>query len=110
MNPAWRVVSYNISLYLADYLMFIIVLKINSERNLFSMKINISDLCICTLLIIFSVSNVNAKENGGSRTNYSRNKHSSGHGGHYQGGSGSSHKGGTYKNARSNDGYGKHKN
>jgi hypothetical protein len=35
--------------------------------------------------------------------------HSGSHGGHYRGGRGSSHKGGTYKNRRTGDRYQKHR-
>ena len=46
---------------------------------------------------------------GGARPVYGGGKHTSSHGGTYQGAGGSSHKGGTYKNPASGDRYGKHK-
>lgn len=61
------------------------------------------------LLLVLSSVTVDAKGNGGSRSNYGGGQHSSSHGGHYQNSSGKSHKGGTYKNSKSNDQYGKHK-
>jgi hypothetical protein len=45
----------------------------------------------------------------GSRPVYGGGKHTSSHGGTYQGVGGSSHKGGTYKNPALGDRYGKHK-
>ncbi len=48
-------------------------------------------------------------KSGGSRPSYAGSKHTSSHDGHYKGGSGSSHKGGEYKNGKTVDQYGKHK-
>lgn len=45
---------------------------------------------------------------GGSRPSYGGSKHTDSHGGHYQGGSGKSHKGGEYRNNRTGNQYGKH--
>lgn len=39
----------------------------------------------------------------------SGSSHTSSHGGTYRGGAGSSHKGGSYKNAKTNDRYQQHK-
>lgn len=52
---------------------------------------------------------VSSAKGGGSRPSYGGGKHTSSHGGHYQSGKGSSHKGGAYRNSRTSDQYGKHK-
>jgi hypothetical protein len=49
------------------------------------------------------------RSGGGSRSTYAGSKHNSSHSGHYSGATGKSHKGGTYKNPRTGNQYGKHK-
>ncbi|MCJ0741390.1 hypothetical protein [Pedobacter montanisoli] len=44
-----------------------------------------------------------------AQVRYSGRKHTTSHGGHYQSGKGSSHKGGKYKNTRTSNKYGRHK-
>lgn len=45
----------------------------------------------------------------GGLPSYGGGKHTTSHGGHYQGGSGSSHRSGPYKNTNTGDQYGRHK-
>ncbi|MGV7214847.1 hypothetical protein [Bradyrhizobium sp. UFLA05-112] len=45
---------------------------------------------------------------GGSRVSYGGGHHTSSHGGRFLGGSGSSHRGGTYVNSRTSNRYGTH--
>lgn len=64
--------------------------------------------------VVLALSGITAEARGGrsgsgSRPHYGGEKHTSSHDGYYQGGSGSSHKGGTYKNSKTSDQYGKHK-
>lgn len=70
---------------------------------------NISLLLIGLILCLSGIT-VEAKGgHGGDITYYGGGKHSSSHDDHFQGGSGSSHKGVTYKNSKTSDQYGKHK-
>ncbi len=64
-------------------------------------------LSLAFLTTSFDLGARNSK--GSSRPYYGGGKHTQSHGGHYSQGRGSSHKGGTYKNPRSGDQYGKHK-
>jgi hypothetical protein len=64
-------------------------------------------------LALFALAVVDADAKGGSRSSaprvyYGGGKHTTSHGGTFVGGTGSSHKGGTYSNPSSNDRYGIH--
>jgi hypothetical protein len=60
------------------------------------------------LLGVVFEANARGGGRGGGRVSYGGSKHTTSHGGHYSGGSGSSHRGGTYANPRSNNRYGIH--
>jgi hypothetical protein len=59
---------------------------------------------IATLITTLALSPVFA-----GRPHYGGRRHAMSHGGYYKGGTGSSHKGGLYRNSRTGDHYGRHK-
>jgi hypothetical protein len=67
---------------------------------------------VLMFMMIFAISSADlsfAGGKGGGRVYYGGGRHTTSHGGIFVGGSGSSHKGGTYVNARTGNLYGKHK-
>jgi hypothetical protein len=64
---------------------------------------------LASALIAFSAPAFGKGKGGMPRPNYGGGHHTASHGGAYPGGSGSSHKGGHYKNPTTGDQYGKHK-
>jgi hypothetical protein len=61
------------------------------------------------VLVLIWTANADAKGgHSGSRVSYGGGHHTTSHGGTFVGGSGSSHKGGTYRNFRTGNQYGTH--
>ena len=81
---------------------------IDSFKGLAMRRFTVIGLLVC-LAVAPSFSYAKGGKGGGSRPSYPGSKHTSSHDGHYKGGQGSSHKGGDYKNTKTNDQYGKHK-
>jgi hypothetical protein len=72
------------------------------------MKI-IARLSIAIIASTFVLSGAAFAKGSGGRVYYGGGHHTSSHGGSFPGGSGSSHKGGHYKNTRTRNQYGRHK-
>lgn len=66
-------------------------------------------ISLALILAVGLVSSPLYAKGSGGRPHYGGGKHTTSHGGHYSNGGGSSHKGGTYKNERTDDRYGTHK-
>lgn len=65
---------------------------------------------VATLVVLMGLSEQAAARGGshGGRVSYGGGHHTSSHGGSFAGGSGSSHRGGTYVNSRTGNRYGTH--